>query len=70
MKKEYIPPKVDVVMLAPCERIAAVDWEFSSKWAGEWYFEAIEDLGSGIAMGGWFDKDEDSFTSDGFRIKT
>ena len=69
MKKEkYVPPRADVLMLAPCEALAAWDWGFGSQWTGQKYFPAT--LASGIAMGGLFDKEKgDVFTDDGFVIK-
>lgn len=72
MKKEYVPPRADVLLLAPCEALAAWDWGFGSKWTGQQYFapNSNNNLTSGIAMGGLFDTARgDVFTTDGFVIK-
>ena len=69
MKKAYVPPKAELFLLAPNEGIAAWDWEFSSKWEGQKYFEAAGNLASGIAIGGLFGGSDDTFTEDGFVIK-
>ena len=68
MKKEYVPPYAEVLLLAPCEALAAWDWGFGSKWEGHKYFKSTDSLASGVAIGGLFNSDID-MTEDGFVIK-
>lgn len=68
-RKEYVPPRADVLLLAPCEALAVWDWGFGSTWGGQKYFEAAGNLASGISIGGLFGGSDDVFTEDGFVIK-
>jgi len=67
-RNKYVPPKVEIICLAPCEAVAAWDWKFGSTWTGEKYFNVPSTLASGIAMGGGFNS-EDFLAEDGFVIK-
>lgn len=31
-KKEYLPPAAELILLAPCERLAAWDTSFEERW--------------------------------------
>lgn len=68
-KKEYVPPRADVLLLAPCEKLAALDWGFGSRWTGQQYFKSEGDLASGVALGGIFSGDGIDMTVEGFVIK-
>ena len=67
-KREYVPPRAEVLMLAPCEELAVWEWGFGSKWTGQQYFQSTDTLASGIAMGGKF-SDSIDMTGEGFVIK-
>ena len=67
MRKEYGPPRADVLLLAPCEDLALIDNRFG--FGKQWHNEFFGDPGaSGFAFGGSF-KDNDYLTEDGFVIK-
>ncbi|MBQ2995903.1 MAG: hypothetical protein IJE22_01520 [Oscillibacter sp.] len=68
-KKQYLPPAAEVVLLAPCEGLAAWEFGFGKSWKNG-YYSAGEGNGtaSGIAMNGSFGNDF-VFGEDGFFTK-
>ena len=67
-RKEYVPPAVEMVLLEPCEKLAAWEWGFDTLWKNPGYYPAKEGLASAIVTTGDFanaDYTEDS----GFFIK-
>lgn len=67
-KKEYVSPKADVMLLAPCEALAAVDCGFGAAWRDTWGRFTDPGGASGIAFGGTFEPND--VTQDGgFIIK-
>ena len=66
-KIEYVPPVAEVILLAPCERLAAWDHEFGNVWRNPGKFTTDSGF-TGIAFGD--DKFDDYDTDSGFVIKT
>ena len=54
-RKEYLPPLAEVILLAPCEELAVIEWKFGfgSTWKNG-YYPKDENSASGIAMNGTF----------------
>ena len=65
-RKEYTPPEAEIILLAPCDRLAAMDRKFGYNWkTPEGYFPAADDFASGVAFSGDFGvNDGDGFTFD------
>ena len=68
-KIKYVPPMAELVLLAPCESLATIDWGFQKTWDHKGYF--TENGASAIAVTGRFDSDGDYISEgSGFVIKT
>ena len=66
-RKHYTPPTAEVILLSPCEALAATEWGFGKSWRNDLgYF--TEGGASGIAVTGSIL--ENSWKEDGFVIKT
>ena len=64
--KIYTAPSADVVLMVPCEQIAAKDWKFGSTWHdGYFTFGTAPNTASGVGI-------QDDFTytegADGYTI--
>ena len=70
-KRTYIPPKAELVLLAPCEGLANWDWAFGNTWRSQGFHERDGSIASAIAMNGGFGADgyPTLDTDDGFVIK-
>lgn len=68
-KTKYVPPAAELILLAPCEKLAAWDWKFGNIWQNTGYYTAGE-IGNASAIvvtSGFLDED---YTEDsGFFIK-
>ncbi|MBQ2997226.1 MAG: hypothetical protein IJE22_08365 [Oscillibacter sp.] len=49
-KKEYVPPMAEMILLSPCEALAAEDWAFGRAWKNESDWGKFS--ASGFAFGG------------------
>lgn len=67
-KIKYVPPVAELIQLAPCERLAAFDWEFQKIWKHEGFFTV--NGASGIAVTGGFGSNDYMNEDAGFIIKT
>ena len=67
MRKEYVPPRADVLLLAPCEDLAVIDnrFGFGQQWHNTGPFGAPGASGFAIT-----DKFESYTDEDAFVIKT
>ena len=54
-KKELVPPRAEMILLAPCEDLAFDDWAFGSAWRNQWGKFKDDTKGSGVAFGGTFE---------------
>ena len=67
-KTKYVPPEVELILLAPCENLAFDEWAFGNAWKNQWGKFKITSTGaSGVAFGDTFetkdyDADGDFFT--------
>lgn len=68
-KKVYTAPVAEVILLAPCEGIAAWDWKFENSWKNGYFPRSEKQLYSavGIINGGGVEGNP-LFTEDGFTI--
>ena len=63
-KKFYIAPSAEMLMLVPCEQLAAKDWGFNSTWENGYFtFNSSNRTASGVGIkGGYYDPDDDGYT--------
>ena len=70
-KRNYVPPEAEMILLSPCEAVAAWDWNFSNVWKNPGYFNAAQTgTASAIVVAGTFAPAGDTdWNGDGFVIK-
>lgn len=69
-KKAYVPPAAEMILLAPCERIAAWEYSFQNTWMGDikGRFGDAYGLGGGSGITGTFGS-EHYFGNESFEVK-
>ncbi|MBQ2996508.1 MAG: hypothetical protein IJE22_04645 [Oscillibacter sp.] len=68
-RKAYVPPAAEMILLAPCERLAAWEYSFQNTWTNiQGRFNNAYNLGGGSGITGTF-TDQDYFGEDGFTVK-
>ena len=50
-KMKYVPPVAELILLTPCEHLAAWEYSFKNTWKSHGRFETASDF-NGIAFGG------------------
>ena len=71
VKKEYVPPVAEVILLAPTEKLAVNDYGFGKNWwAGPGYFSDLETrTASAVGIHGGGTLDASNWDEDGYTIK-
>ena len=72
-KRVYAAPVAELILMAPCESIAAWDWNFGNVWKSAGYHPPGTDTASAVVITGTFGPfgigDEQNPYGDGFVIK-
>ena len=70
-KTKYVPPEVELILLAPCENLAFDEWAFGNAWKNQWGKFKITSTGaSGVAFGDTFETEDYDVDGDFFTKST